>query len=284
MSTLRRKNVRQRITEGVNAWDRHDYERALAIFQELVEAHPGFADVHNRVGLCFAMLEQPSEALEAFERALHLNPSYAEAHLNRGIVLTEVGRHGEAQEAFDEASRLDTRDGLAFPSSVGNQLAAAHGRIGDLYRVAERPDLAAEQYRAGLEIRPRYLDLRMGLAEALFAMERVEEARGELRWVLQENPSLVEPRIRLGVVYQHLGDTESAVREWRRCFAADPDDLRARAYLVSVGAEVGPEPEPRTEGDASDAMVREADASNAGAGVSAEMEVEADTASDRPSG
>lgn len=234
-------NVQQRLTEGVNAWDRQDYEEALSVFRALLDEHPGFADVHNRVGLCLAMLDRPDEALAAFDQALELNPSYAEAHLNRGIILTEVGRHGEAQTAFDEASRLDTRDGLAFPSSVGNQLATTHGRLGDLYRVAGRPDLAVEQYRAGLEIRPRYLDLRANLAEVLVELERMEEARDELTWVLQENPSFTGARIRLGVVFHHLGDTRSAIREWTRCLDEDPADLRPRAYLASVGA--GPDGE-----------------------------------------
>lgn len=237
MSPHKLQNIRQRLSQGIHAWDREDYDEALAVFQEILGEHPGFADVHNRVGLCFAMLDRADDALAAFERALELNPTYAEAHLNRGIVLTEVGRHGEAQEAFDEASRLDTRDGLAFPSSVGNQLATTHGRLGDLYRVAGRPDLAVEQYRAGLEIRPRYLDLRASLAEVLVEMERTEEARDELNWVLRENPTYTGARIRLGVVYHHLGDTENAIREWRRCLEEDPDDLRPRAYLASVGVE-----------------------------------------------
>jgi tetratricopeptide (TPR) repeat protein len=230
------QSIHQRLTEGINAWDRQDYEVALSVFRAVLKENPGFADVHNRVGLCLAMLNRPEDALAAFGQALELNPSYAEAHLNRGIVLTEVARHDEAQKAFDEASRLDTRDGLAFPSSVGNQLAATHGRLGDLYRVAGRLDLSVEQFRAGLEIRPRYLDLRANLAEVLVEMERVDEAREELDWVLQENPGFTGARIRLGVVFHHLGDTESAIREWTRCLEEDPKDLRPRAYLASVGA------------------------------------------------
>jgi tetratricopeptide (TPR) repeat protein len=236
MNASRLQTVRQRISEGIVAWERREYEEALGVFRSLVEEHPEFADVHNRAGLCLAMLDRPDEALVAFERALELNPSYAEAHLNRGIVLTELARHDEAQSAFDEASRLDTRDGLAFPSSVGNQLAVTHGRLGDLYRVAARQDLAVEQYRAALEIRPRYLDIRARLAEVLVELGRSEEARDELEWVLQENPAYTEARIRLGVVLHHVGETDAAIDQWMRCLNEDPDDLRPRAYLVSVGA------------------------------------------------
>ncbi len=48
-------------------------------------------------------------------------------------------------------------------------------------------------------------------------------------------PGFVGARVRLGVVYQRSGDVEGAIREWTRCAADDPKDMRPRAYLASVG-------------------------------------------------
>lgn len=236
MSTFSVPTVQQRIAQGMVAWERDDYDAALAVFQEVLQDHADFADVHNRMGLCLAMLGRHAEALGAFQEAVRLAPTYAEAHLNRGIVLTELGRHEEAQAAFDESSRLDTRDGTAFPSHVGNQIAVTHAKLGDLYLVANRPALAAEQYRSALEVRPRFLDIRTKLAESLMEMGEVEGALKELADVLEANPEFTGARLRMGVVLHRLGRTDEAVREWTRCSAEDPQDLRPRAYLVSVGA------------------------------------------------
>lgn len=238
MSTFSVPTVQQRIARGMAAWERDDYEAALAVFQEVLQDHPDFADVHNRMGLCLAMSGRHAEALAAFQEAVRLAPTYAEAHLNRGIVLTELGRHEEAQAAFDESSRLDSRDGTAFPSHVGNQIAVTHAKLGDLYLVANRPALAAEQYRAALEVRPRFLDIRTKLAEALMEMGEVEGALQELGDVLEANPEFTGARLRMGVVLHRLGRTDDAVREWTRCAAEDPTDLRPRAYLASAGARV----------------------------------------------
>lgn len=235
MTTFSVPNVQQRIAQGMAAWDGDDYDAALELFQEVLQDHPDFADVHNRMGLCLAMLGRHVEALSAFQEAIRLAPTYAEAHLNHGIVLTELGRHDEAQKAFDESTRLDTRDGTAFPSHVGNQIAVTHAKLGDLYLVADRPSLAAEQYQAALEVRPRFLDIRTKLAEALLEMGRKDEALAELEGVLDANPEFTSARLRLGVVLHRVGRTDEAVEAWKRCAKEDPHDLRPRAYLVSVG-------------------------------------------------
>jgi tetratricopeptide (TPR) repeat protein len=228
-------HARQRIEQGIAAWDRNAYQEALDIFSEVIRERPQFPDVHNRAGLCKAMLGDLAGALDAFHKALELAPTYAEAHFNRGIVLNELGRHEEAAASFKRAQELDTRDGTRFPSQVGHQIANAHSQLGDLYMLAESPANAVEQYKTALEVRPRYLDVREKLAEALLADGDAEGARRELERVLDEEPGFVEARLRLGVALQRLGNSEAAVREWRRVLELRPEDRRVHAYLASVG-------------------------------------------------
>ena len=229
------ESVQQLIARGVSAFEREDYRSALETFREVL-ARRGFADVLNKAGLCHAMLGEPEEALKRFDAALEQNPRYAEAHLNRGIVLNELGRHEEAQRAFVRAGQLDMRDGSDFPSDVGNRIAITHAKLGDLYLIAGRPGLAAEEYTAALEVRPRFLDIRSKLAEALMEVGEPERARRELESILERNPEFTAARVRLGVALHRLGDTEAAVQEWRRCHREEPRDMRPRAYLASVGA------------------------------------------------
>lgn len=230
------KHARQIVARGVSAWEREDFESALQTFRRVLEEYPGFADVQNKAGLCLAMLGRLEEALEHFDAALEENPSYAEAHLNRGIILNDLGRHEEAQKAFTKAGELDTRDSEEFPSEAGNRIAVTHAQLGDLYLVAEHPRRAIEHYRAALDIRPRFMDIRSKYAETLIQLGELEQAKQELDVILESRPSFVGARIRLGVVLNRLGDDDQAVAEWRRCLEDDPRDMRARAYLASVEA------------------------------------------------
>ena len=63
-----------------------------------------------------------------------------------------------------------------------------------------------------------------------------ERARTELEHILEKNPGFTGARIRLGVVFQRMGDTQGAIAEWKRAALDDPQDMRPRAYLISVGA------------------------------------------------
>lgn len=230
-----RHPAREAIARGISAWERDDYESALTTFLEILEEYP-FADVHNKAGLCLAMMGRPVEALLHFDAALALNASYAEAHLNRGIVLGELGRAEEAREAFATVDRLDHLDSREFPSEVGNRIAVTHAQLGDLYLVADHPHEAAAHYEAAVALRPGFMDIRSKLAEALIELGALERARAELETILTGRPGFVGARVRLGVVYRRLGDDEAAVREWNRCVVDDPGDMRPRAYLASVGA------------------------------------------------
>lgn len=235
MSSDSRLTPRQKIEQGIALWDRNAYADALVIFNQVMKEYPHFPDVHNRAGLCKGMLGDMEGALEEFEKALELAPSYAEAHFNRAIILNEMGRSDEAAQEFKKAQELDTRDGTRYPSQVGNQIAAGHSKLGDLYMVAESHAAASQQYRSALEVRPRWLDVREKLAEALLADGDNEGARRELERVLGEEPGFVEARLRLGIALQHLGDQEGAIREWKRVLSLRPNDRRVQAYLASVG-------------------------------------------------
>ena len=233
-SNSRPLSVSQTLASGNAAWERDDFADAYQHFDAILDDHPNFADVRNRAGLCLAMMGESEGALKQFEAALEVNDGYVEALLNRAIVLNDLGRFGEASECFHRASVLDLRDSRACPSHVGNQLANAHARTGDLYMAAECPEEAAAEYGAAVEIRPSFLDLRFKLAEAYMDLDILNDARLQLKEILEENPEFGGARVRLGAVLNRLGDTDGARREWERCAEQNPDDRRIRAYLASI--------------------------------------------------
>lgn len=238
------KHARMIVARGVSAWERDDFESALQTFLDVLAEHPYFADVHNKAGLCLAMLGRLEEALAHFESAVERNPSYAEAHLNRGIVLKDLGRTDEAEEAFSRVEALHGKDTPIFPAEVGNRIAVTHAQLGDLYLVANHPDRAIEEYRAALEIRPRFMDIRSKYAETLLELGDLRQARDELTLILESRPSFVGARVRLGVVLHRLGEDAKAVRQWEQCLDDDPTDMRARAYLAAVAPQADPSPKP----------------------------------------
>jgi tetratricopeptide (TPR) repeat protein len=228
------------VARGESAFDREDYESAVEVFSDLLSQEPGFADIRNKAGISLAMLGRSGEALEQLDAALRINPRYAEAHLNRAIVLNEMGRLEEAREAFLRASELDRGWLGDFPADLGNRLAMAHARLGDLYLEAERPARAAQEYGHALDLRPTFLDIRSRLAEALLQMGEAGKAGMELTKILEANGDFVSARVRLGVALQRMGDEDGARRQWEWALRQDPSNSRARAYLASLETGMAP--------------------------------------------
>ena len=86
------------------------------------------------------------------------------------------------------------------------------------------------------------MDIRSKYAEALIEVGELEKAKDELTLILESRPSFVGARIRLGVVLHRLGQDVEAAKQWMKCLEDEPTDMRARAYLASVQAQVGQGP------------------------------------------
>lgn len=149
------------------AWDREDLRAVLAECRRALIRTPNYADLHHRAATCLALLDDLEGSVEAFDRALAINPAYIEAHLNRAIVLSELGRYDEAGEAFEKADRLE-RASPGHLGPLGSKIADAHARLGDLYRQAGEHERASHEYRAALELRPAFLDIRARLGRPIW--------------------------------------------------------------------------------------------------------------------
>lgn len=244
--------IEQFILRGRAAFERRDYESALADFRVVLEHHPHFADIRNLAGLCYGFMGQPERALVEFEHAVARNPQYVEAHLNRAITLNELGRFAEAKEAFALAGRSEVEGTGRFPGAVSARLANAHAELGDLYIAAAAPAEAAKQYRAALELRPQFHDIRNKLAQALIQIGELDAAEKELRTVLEGNDSFTAARLNLGLVLFQRGAVEEAIAEWVAVSEREPAHAQARAYLAMARQRTVPHGSPDAEDENQD--------------------------------
>lgn len=226
--------VAQLKQQARHAYDRRDFRTALTIFQSILRKHPQFADIRHLAGLCYSFLGESEAALEQFDLALAANPAYVEAHVNRALTLNELGRFEEAREAFAAASHYEQEVGGEFPAAVTARLANAHAAVGDLYVEAGAHQLAAEQYRRALSLRPRFQDIRNKLAQSLLQLGDLEAAATELRRALEVNGGFLQARANLGLAYYRMGRLEEAVHEWEECELQEPDNPQVRAFMSLV--------------------------------------------------
>jgi tetratricopeptide (TPR) repeat protein len=207
-----------------------DYHGSTLLLREAVVEGLAYADAHNLLGLCLALIGRPEEALVSFDAALALNPRYVEALLNRAVLLNDMGRSDEARTAFEMAEQLGKADETGFPVMVANRLANAHASMASEYRAAGALDEAIAQFERALELRPGYADVRLAMARALTERGRHAEASRELDEVLRGRPEWLDAMLLRGLTAYLQGDLATADVVWTSAAERHPEEPRVEIY------------------------------------------------------
>jgi arylsulfatase A-like enzyme/Tfp pilus assembly protein PilF len=132
-----------------------------------------------------------------------------------------------ARVHFEAALRLDPENGLVLKS------------LGDVAFAEGKMDEALDRYRASVASGFAHPDLDLGLARALAAGGRDEEARAPLDRFLSLHPDNPDGRLLSGRLLRARGKPAEAEAEFRRAIQAVPEDAAAWNELGSVLVDLG---------------------------------------------
>ena len=133
---------------------------------------PRFAEDANRmieVGFFYVQIEAPLEALRVLEQAVRLAPQDHRAHNSLGTALLVNLRLDDAAAEFQRALELDSSDEYA------------NLNLGNLARASGAYDRAIDFYRRQIRLKPDDGEAHGGMAIAMLALGRDEEAQAEIR-------------------------------------------------------------------------------------------------------
>ncbi len=139
-----------------------------------------FKDEPNRlveIGFFYVQIEAPFEAVRVLERAVQLAPQDHRAHNSLGTAYLINLRLDDAAAEFTRALELDANDEYA------------NLNLGNLARAASDFEQAVKYYRRQIAIKSDEAEAHGGLAIALLALGRDEEAAPEIKRASELAPS-----------------------------------------------------------------------------------------------
>lgn len=213
---------------GAAALAEGDLEGAGARLNLALEYNPEFVEAVTNLGLVELQRGNLTRARQLLRRAVRLNPDLAQPHHGLGVLSEREQRADLAQEHYQDALAIDP----AFVPARQN-LAALFLRDGLV-------EDALLQFRRLFEVAPDSVLGHRGLAEALLALQRYEEADAIVAAGLSQFPgdmglTLVRARSLL-----HAGETAQAVEILTPISTVDDDyGADALAWLAVANLTLG---------------------------------------------
>ncbi|MGC2422846.1 MAG: tetratricopeptide repeat protein [Nitrospirota bacterium] len=102
------------IQDGLQSYKQGDYQKAMDMFTQAVDADPKNAEAHFFKGNCLALLGKKQEAIAEYDKSIQLAPNVPQPYYNEGNAYASLGKDKEALEAFDKAIEREPTYGKAY--------------------------------------------------------------------------------------------------------------------------------------------------------------------------
>ena len=211
-------DVDRKLHDIIDAYERHQLDRAIAIGRELVAAQPKMAAGRELLAFVLQQREQISDAIANLREAVRLGGETQSARVQLALLLTESGKSNEAVKILAPMAQSNDPDVLnAYGIALADQ--------GDV-------DRAAQQFQRVLQADPNNAPALQNLGIVALRRDDVRSAQEYLSRALALNPRLPLALNAMGVVYARDNDDAHAIASWRQAVAIDPHQYDA---LLNIG-------------------------------------------------
>ena len=156
--------------------------------------------IHFKLANLYSSQEKHEQALIEIEKALNLNSEFYQATLNKAVIYRKLERFQEAERIYAE---LLTRYPSYFKGIYN------YGIL--LEKVGRKPE-AILIFKKALSLNSRHEELRINLAELLFADQNFSLALQHYRWLMKNSPGNWDYILKVAQVELKLGNFKEATR------------------------------------------------------------------------
>ncbi len=212
-------------------------EQAIGLIQHILEYHPDNLEAQRLLGEAYLAQRDLPAAVATFEQVLQADPENIPAHVGLGMAYEWQGRLDKAISEFEQAleirpdmPELRTQLVRLYTEAWGSEHAAlrlSRSGLARLYARGQMLPQAILEFRNVVAEHPSRLDAWVGLIEALWRNDQLDEAAAVCQQVLKQHPQLLKANLILGAILLNNGD-QRGIEYWRIAQRLDPYQTVAR--------------------------------------------------------
>lgn len=230
----------QLIEEARSAFIEGDYKTAEPLLNQPTLLKSRNPEVFQMLATIYYDQGKFNKAISTFKKALEIDPAYTDAAVGLSIILNDIGRYDDAKKVFEDArTQLELKKQNQSENSEHNlneKFALKHAELADLYLQHKRFAESAEQYQKAISLSAKKIDLNLRLAECYVQAGQKDKAIQGLKALLQMDPKLSAPRLKLGLILYNSHHIAEAVDQWETVLHYDSKNHDAIRYLKMAQA------------------------------------------------
>lgn len=226
----------QLIEEARVAFIEGDYKTAEPLLNQPTLINSRNTEVFQMLATIYYDQGKFNKAIKTFKKALEIDPGYTDAAVGLSIILNDIGRYDEAKKIFDDAKALLDSKKVSNEPNINEKFASKHAELADLYLQHKRYSESIEQYSKAQQLSEKKSDFAVRISECYVQAGQKDKAIKELKTLLQAQPQLVAPRLKLGLILYNSHHIAEAVDQWENILRYDAKNQEALRYLKMAQA------------------------------------------------
>ena len=199
-----------------------DYLRkAIEQLQKVTEKDPKDAESWVALGRLYRVSNNSVDAEKAYNKALEAEADNEEALTGLAMLYSDLGDNKRAIEKLKLATEKNPNERTLIA-------------LGTAYEQMHDYKDAADTLKQALEMQPDNSRLQAGLANNLMLSDRVEEALSIFEKLAADDPTNVQPKLRIAEIYRVKHDYAKAAEALKKAKALNPQDMEVRYEEVRL--------------------------------------------------
>lgn len=195
--------------------------KAIEQLQKVTEKDPKDADSWVALGRLYRVSSNSVEAEKAYNKALESEADNEEALTGLANLYSDLGDNKRAIEKLKLAAEKNPNERTLIT-------------LGSLYEQLHDYKSAADTLKQALELQPDNARLQAGLANNLMLSDRVEEALEIFQKLSTDDPTNIQPKLRIAEIYRVKRDYVKAAEALKKAKALNPQDMEVRYEEVRL--------------------------------------------------
>ena len=189
---------------GSAAYNRGEFDKAIADWTEAIRLNPEVADLHDNRGLAYVRNGKYDRAIADFTEAIRLDPKLATAYNNRGFVYQNMKQLDQAVADYSETIRLD-------PDAV-----MARGNRGSLHAAMGQYEKAIADFSRLIQLDPNSVPAYSFRGVAYHQLGQYDKAVADFTQAIRLDPTQPLSYSDRAAAYRALGNKQNAAEDERK--------------------------------------------------------------------